>query len=62
VCSVGIPPGVSEVSDALEGIVVLLRDLVHVVALSALVDVAAVELAVEGHLHALTVIRQGMAE
>jgi hypothetical protein len=53
---------VSEVSDALEGIVVLLRDLVHVVALSALVDVAAVEVAVEGHLHALTVIRQGMAE
>jgi hypothetical protein len=53
---------VSEVSDALEGIVVMLCYLVHVVALSALVDVSAIEVAIERQLHALAVIRQGVAQ
>ena len=60
---VGVPTLVSQVGYALEGVVVLSGDIVHIVALEgSLSDVRSVELAVDGELHSMAVVCKGMAQ
>ena len=60
---VGVPPLPAQIGYALEGVVVFSGDVVHVVALdSSLSDVCSVELVVDGELHSMAVVREGVAQ
>ena len=60
---VGMPPLLAQIGYAFEGVVVSSGDVVHVVALDgSLSYVGSVELVVDGELHSVAVVREGVAK